>query len=68
MIHLLGPEQVDWTGPAAFESRVNNSVTRPCSARGAGSTPRLVNLYHTNHKNQLQLSCLFSYDSAHAYF
>lgn len=38
-----GPVDVLRFGPAAFDSRVRSSVTRPCSARGAGSTPRRVN-------------------------
>lgn len=37
-----GPAQVDVAGPAAFDSLVRSSDTRPCSARGAGSTPLLV--------------------------
>lgn len=46
--NLLGPVTVVWAGPAAFDSLVRSSVTRPWSARGAGSTPRLVNLYNSN--------------------
>lgn len=43
--YSLGPDDVTWAGPAALESRINSSDTSPCSARGAGSTPRLVNLH-----------------------
>lgn len=31
-------------GPAAFDNRARSSLTSPCSAKGAGSTPRRVNL------------------------
>lgn len=36
--------QTEGCDPAAFDSLVSNSLTRPCSANGAGSTPRRVNL------------------------
>ena len=42
--HLPGPAHEEAAGPAAFESRVKSSDTKPCSAKGAGSTPLLVNL------------------------
>lgn len=38
---LPGP-LVAVAGPAALDSRAKSSLTRPCSANGAGSTPRRV--------------------------
>lgn len=38
--------------PAAFESLANSSFTRPCSAKGAGSTPRRVNLSDSDAKHR----------------
>jgi hypothetical protein len=42
VLNAPGPAQVDVAGPAAFDSLVKSSDTKPCSARGAGSTPLLV--------------------------